>query len=167
MRRTFAVLVENHPGVLARVAGLFARRGYNIDSLAVSRTDKPAISRMTITVEGDEVVLEQVAKQLCKLVDVINVQDITAEPNVDRELTLIKVTADAEARAEIMQIVEIFRAHIVDISQQSLIIEATGDEGKINAIEHALKPFGILELVRTGKIAMIRGPKTVTYDKED
>ncbi|MDI6711011.1 MAG: acetolactate synthase small subunit [Thermoanaerobacterales bacterium] len=167
MRRTFAVLVENHPGVLARVSGLFARRGYNIDSLAVSRTDNPHISRMTIVVEGDEVVLDQVAKQLGKLVDVIKVQDITAEPHVDRELVLIKVNADAEARAEIMQIVEIFRAHIVDISRRSLIIEATGDEGKINAIEQALKPFGIRELVRTGKIAMIRGPKTVTHDKED
>jgi len=167
MRRTFAVLVENHPGVLARVAGLFARRGYNIDSLAVSRTDNPAVSRMTIVVEGDEVVLDQVAKQLGKLVDVIKVQDITAEPHVDRELVLIKVNADAEARAEIMQIVEIFRAHIVDISRRSLIIEATGDEGKINAIEQSLKPFGIRELVRTGKIALIRGPKTVTTEKED
>ncbi len=167
MRSVFTVLVENNPGVLARVAGLFARRGYNIDSLAVSRTDNPRVSRMTIVCEGEQAVLDQVAKQLNKLIEVIKVEDITREPHVDRELILIKVNADASVRGEIMQIVEIFRAHIVDIGRNTLIIEATGDEGKINAIEQALRPFGIREYVRTGKIALLRGGKTVTHDGED
>jgi acetolactate synthase-1/3 small subunit len=167
MRSVFTVLVENNPGVLARVAGLFARRGYNIDSLAVSRTDNPRVSRMTIVCEGEQAVLDQVAKQLNKLIEVIKVEDITQEPYVDRELILIKVNADASVRGEIMQIVEIFRAHIVDIGRNTLIIEATGDEGKINAIEQALRPFGIREYVRTGKIALLRGSKTVTHDGED
>ncbi|MGQ9498261.1 MAG: acetolactate synthase small subunit [Desulfotomaculales bacterium] len=168
MRRTFAVLVENHPGVLARVAGLFSRRGYNIESLAVSRTDDPTISRMTIVAEGDEAVLEQVAKQLRKLIDVIKVQDVTAEEHVARELGLIKVNADAAARGEIMQIVEIFRAHIVDIGRRTLIIEITGDEEKIDAFEEAMRPFGLREVVRTGKIAMLRGSKTTSVTvKED
>ncbi|MBS3978013.1 MAG: acetolactate synthase small subunit [Syntrophomonadaceae bacterium] len=159
MKHTLAVLVENRPGVLTRIAGLFSRRGYNIDSLAVGRTENPAISRMTIVVEGDDRVIEQVGKQLYKLIDVIKLTDITSEEYVDRELFLIKVNADPAARGEIMQIVDIFRARIVDIGKNSLIIEATGDEGKINAIESALRPFGIREVVRTGKIAMVRGPK--------
>ncbi|MEW5762064.1 MAG: acetolactate synthase small subunit [Bacillota bacterium] len=167
MRRTFSVLVENHPGVLARVASLFSRRGYNIDSLAVSRTDDPSVSRMTIVVEGDEGVLEQVAKQLRKLIDVIKVQDVTAEEHVERELALIKVSADAAARAEIMQIVEIFRAHIVDIGRRTLIIEITGDEKKIDAFEEAMRPFGIRELVRTGKIALLRGSRTTTASERE
>jgi len=161
MRHTLSVLVENRPGVLTRVAGLFSRRGYNIDSLAVGKTENPIISRMTIVVDGDDRIIEQVTKQLHKLIDVIKITDITVEENVDRELILIKVSADANARAEIMQIVDIFRARIVDIGRKSLIIEATGDEGKINAIMNALKPFGIKELVRTGKIAMVRSQKGV------
>ncbi|ABB14305.1 acetolactate synthase small subunit [Carboxydothermus hydrogenoformans] len=160
MRHTLAVLVENNPGVLARVAGLFSRRGYNIDSLAVGRTENPDISRMTIVVEGDDRVLEQVVKQLRKLVDVIKVQDITSEQYVSRELLLLKVHADSNTRGEIMQIVEIFRARIVDIGPKTLTIEATGDEDKIEAIENALRPFGIKELVRTGKIALLRGSRT-------
>jgi len=156
---TLSVLVENRPGVLTRVAGLFARRGYNIDSLAVGMTENPAISRMTIVVEGDEHVIQQVSRQLNKLVDVIDVKDITSEPYVERELILIRVNADPSIRGEIMQIVDIFRARIVDIGKDSLIIEATGDLGKINAIESSMKPFGILEVVRTGKVAMVRGPK--------
>lgn len=160
MRHTLAVLVENNPGVLARVAGLFSRRGYNIDSLAVGRTHNPAVSRMTIVVEGDEAVLEQVTKQLHKLVDVIKISDITKDEYVDRELVLIKVNAEASARAEIMQLVDIFRARIVDVGQKTLTIEVTGNEGKINAFENALRPFGIKELVRTGKIAMLRGNKS-------
>lgn len=167
MRRTFSVLVENHPGVLARVAALFSRRGYNIDSLAVSRTEDPTISRMTIVAEGDEKVLEQVAKQLRKLIDVIKVQDVTAEEHVERELALIKVNADAAARGEIMQIVEIFRAHIVDIGRRTLIIEVTGDEDKIDAFEEAMRPFGIRELVRTGKIALLRGSKTTAVGEKE
>ncbi|MBE0466731.1 MAG: acetolactate synthase small subunit [Candidatus Desulforudis sp.] len=164
MRSNFSVLVENNPGVLARVAGLFSRRGYNIDSLSVSRTDDPTISRMTIVVDGDEAVLDQVAKQLRKLVDVIRVRDITNEPHVDRELILIKVNADPTTRTEIMQIVEIFRGRIVDVGEYTCIVEVTGDEGKIDAIQNALKPFGILELVRTGKVAMQRGTRTVLVE---
>lgn len=159
MRHTLAVLVENRPGVLTRVAGLFSRRGYNIESLAVGTTEDPKVSRMTIVADGDDHVIEQVCKQLYKLVDVIRLDDITHEEHVDRELILIKVGADPSTRGEIVQIVEIFRARIVDIGKDSLIIEATGDQGKINAIESALVPFGIREVVRTGKIAMVRGAK--------
>ena len=163
MRHILAVLVENQPGVLTRVAGLFSRRGYNIESLAVGQTHDPEISRMTIVVDGDDRVIEQVVKQLEKLVDVINVRDISEAEHVDRELVLIKGKAEPKVRGEIMQIVDIFRARIVDIGHNSLIIECTGDEGKIKAIEKSLRPFGILELVRTGKIAMVRGPK---YEEE-
>jgi len=157
---TLAVLVENNPGVLARVAGLFSRRGFNIDSLAVGRTDNPAVSRMTIVVEGDDQVLEQVNKQLHKLVDVIKISDITRDAYVDRELVMIKVHTEASTRAEIMQLVDIFRARIVDVGRKTLTIEVTGNEGKINAFEDSLRPFGIKELVRTGKIAMLRGLKS-------
>lgn len=160
MFRTLTVLVENNPGVLTRVASLFSRRGYNIDSLAVGQTENPTISRMTIVVEEDDKVIEQVTKQLDKLVDVIQVNDITDEEYVGRELILIKTEADPSVRGEIMQIVEIFRARIVDIGQSSLIIEATGDESKIRAIIEALKPFHIRELVRTGKIAILRGNRS-------
>lgn len=159
MKHTLAVLVENKPGVLMRVAGLFARRGYNIESLAVGPTENPSISRMTIVVEGDERTIEQVCKQLNKLIDVIKVSDITADPHVVRELILIKVNAEPQVRGEIMQIVEIFRARIVDIARDTLIIEATGDEDKIDAIENALRPFGIREVARTGKIALVRGAR--------
>jgi acetolactate synthase-1/3 small subunit len=160
MRHTLAVTVENNPGVLTRVAGLFSRRGFNIDSLAVGRTENPRISRMTIIVEGDDQVVEQVAKQLHKLVDVIKISDITHSPYVDRELVLIKVNAEPASRAEIMQLVDIFRARIVDVGPKTLTVEVTGDEGKIDAFEQSLRPFGIKELVRTGKIAMLRGIKT-------
>jgi len=170
MRHTLAVLVENNPGVLARVAGLFSRRGYNIDSLAVGRAHNPAVSRMTIVVEGDESVLEQVTKQLHKLVDVIKISDITKDEYVDRELVMIKVNAEgASVRAEIMQLVDIFRARIVDVGQKTLTIEVTGNEGKINAFENALRPFGIKELVRTGKIAMLRGSRSssINYSQKE
>ncbi|NPV27319.1 MAG: acetolactate synthase small subunit [Firmicutes bacterium] len=159
MKHTLAVLVHNHPGVLTRVAGLFSRRGYNIESLTVGVTENPEFSRMTIVVDGDDQVIEQVTKQLNKLIDVIKISDITNEEAVERELILVKVRANPEVRGEIMQIVEIFRARIVDIGRRSLIIEATGDENKIKAIESSLRPFGIMELVRTGKIAMVRGTK--------
>jgi len=159
MKHTLSVVVENQPGVLTRVATLFRRRGYNIDSLTVGRTENPDISRMTIVVDGDDVIIEQVTKQLHKLVEILKIYDITEEPTVDRELALVKVRADSQIRGEIMQIVEVFRARIVDIGRNSLIIEATGDENKINAIEDSLRPFGILELVRTGKVAMLRGAK--------
>ncbi|HPF44279.1 MAG TPA: acetolactate synthase small subunit [Syntrophomonadaceae bacterium] len=158
-KHTLAVTVENKPGVLTRVATLFRRRGYNIDSLTVGTTENPNISRMTIVVQGDDSVIEQVTKQLYKLVDVIKIIDVTDEKAVDRELVLIKVKADNTVRAEIVQIVDIFRARIVDIGRNSLIIEATGDSAKIDAIEDSLRPFGIMELVRTGKISMLRGNK--------
>jgi acetolactate synthase-1/3 small subunit len=157
MAHTLAVTVENKPGVLTRVATLFRRRGYNIESLAVGATEDPSISRMTIVVEGDDQIIEQVTKQLYKLVDVIKIVDVTDERAVERELVLIKVKADANVRADIIQIVDIFRVRIVDIGRNSLIIEATGDSGKIDAIEDSLRPFGIIELVRTGKVAMVRG----------
>ncbi len=156
-KHTLAVTVENRPGVLTRVATLFRRRCYNIESLAVGATENPSVSRMTIVVNGDDKIIEQVSKQLYKLVDVIKVIDITEERLVERELILIKVKADPSVRSEIVQLVEIFRARIVDIGKNTLIIEATGDTGKMEAIEDSLKPFGILELVRTGKIAIVRG----------
>lgn len=156
-KHTLAVTVENRPGVLTRVTTLFRRRGYNIESLAVGETENPSISRITIVVMGDEKTMEQVTKQLYKLVEVIKIVDITEERSVERELVLIKVRADNNVRAEIVQIVDIFRARIVDIGKNSLIIEVTGDSGKIDAIVESLKPFGILELVRTGVIAMVRG----------
>lgn len=158
-KHTLSVTVENKPGVLTRVATLFRRRGYNIDSLTVGTTENPDVSRMTIVVEGDDRIIEQVTKQLYKLIDVIKIIDITEDKSVDRELVLVKVKADTNNRAEIVQIVDIFRARIVDIGRSSLIIEATGDTGKIDAIEDSLKPFGIIELVRTGKIAMVRGTR--------
>lgn len=158
-KHTLSVTVENRPGVLTRVATLFRRRGYNIDSLTVGTTETPGISRMTIVVEGDDAVIEQVSKQLYKLIDVIKVIDITQEGSVDRELVLIKVKADPNVRADIVQIVDIFRARIVDIGRNSLIIEATGDQRKIDALEDSFRPFGIIELVRTGKVAMVRGTK--------
>ena len=158
-KHTLAVTVENKPGVLTRVTTLFRRRGYNIDSLTVGTTENPGISRMTIVVEGDDKVIEQVTKQLYKLVDVCKVIDITSERAVDRELVLIKVKADNNVRAEIVQIVDIFRARIVDIGRNSLIVEATGDRGKMDALEESFRPFGIIELVRTGKVAMVRGSK--------
>jgi acetolactate synthase I/III small subunit len=161
MKHTLAVLVENKSGVLSRVASLFSRRGYNIDSLAVGVTEDPEISRMTIVVHGDDHVLEQVTKQLNKLIDVIKVSDIGADDAVERELALIKVSADVDTRAEIIQIADIFRARIVDVAPKSMTVEVTGDEGKINAIEKLLRQFGIKEMVRTGKIALVRGPKKV------
>lgn len=159
MKHTLAVLVENHPGVLARVSGLFSRRGYNIESLVVSKTEDPSVSRMTIVAEGDEKVIEQVTKQLHKLIDVIKVNDLTFEETVDRQLLLLKVAADSASRGEIVQMMDIFRARVVDIGRKSLIIEATGDEEKIKAIIKSMRPFGIQELVKTGKIAMQRGNK--------
>lgn len=165
MKHTLAILVENKPGVLTRVAGLFSRRGFNIESLAVGVTENADISRMTIVVSGDDHILEQVEKQLNKLIDVIRVSDIPPEESVNRELALIKVGVDSSTRAEVMQIVDIFRAKIVDVGIKSLIIEVTGDESKINAMEQLLRQFGIKEMVRTGKIAMNRGAKVVQSEK--
>lgn len=160
MKHTLAVLVENKYGVLTRVAGLFSRRGFNIDSLAVGITEDPTISRMTIVVRGDDLVLEQVTKQLNKLIDVIRVTDLGADESVERELALIKVNADPTNRAEIIQIVDIFRARIIDVASKSVTIEVTGDSNKIKAIQTLLRPFGIKEMARTGKVALTRGSKS-------
>jgi acetolactate synthase-1/3 small subunit len=165
MKHTLAILVENKPGVLTRVAGLFSRRGFNIESLAVGVTENPDTSRMTIVVNGDDHVLEQVEKQLNKLIDVIRVSDILIDESVNRELALIKVGVDSATRAEVMQIVDVFRAKIVDVGTKSLIIEVTGDESKINAIEQLLRQFGVKEMVRTGRVAMNRGSKVVKTEK--
>jgi acetolactate synthase-1/3 small subunit len=166
MKHTVSVLVQNKPGVLARTAGLFSRRGYNIESLTVGVTENEAVSRMTIVVSGDDTVVEQVTKQLNKLIEVIKVSDLTKESYVNRELVLIKVTADSSNRAEIMQIVNIFRARIVDVAPKSLIIEVTGDEGKLDALVGMLKQFGIKEIVRTGTLALGRGPKVIQSGKD-
>ncbi|MFZ0010383.1 MAG: acetolactate synthase small subunit [Halobacteriota archaeon] len=166
MKHTVSVLVQNKPGVLARTAGLFSRRGYNIESLTVGVTENEAVSRMTIVVTGDDTVVEQVTKQLNKLIEVIKVSDLTKESYVNRELVLIKVTADSSNRAEIMQIVNIFRARIVDVAPKSLIIEVTGDEGKLDALIGMLKQFGIKEIVRTGTLALGRGPKVIQSGKD-
>lgn len=157
---TITVLVENKPGVLARVSGLFARRGFNIESLAVSITDDPTVSRMTIVVTGDDSVLDQINKQTSKLIDVVRVIDYSQVPTVARELAMIKVKAESKQRAEIMQVVDIFHAKIIDISETSFTIEVTGGIDKVDAIEKMLTPFGIIEVVRTGKIAMARGAHT-------
>lgn len=159
MRHILAVLVENKPGVLTRVAGLFSRRGFNIDNIAVGETAEPGISRMTITVQGDETVLEQVEKQLNKLINVIKVSNLSHEPAVVRELLLIKVKADPRTRTDVQQIVETFRGKIVDVSLDSMIVEVTGNKEKLDAIELLLQQYGIQELARTGKIALLRGFK--------
>jgi acetolactate synthase-1/3 small subunit len=159
-QHVITALVENHPGVLARVAGLFARRGYNIESLTVSVTEDPAMSRMTILVGGDHTVLEQITKQLHKLIEVLRVVDYTETAAVERELALIKVNAEPRDRAEIMQIVEIFRARIIDMSEKTFILEVTGSTDKLDKISGLLNGYGIKEMVRTGVIAMARGART-------
>ena len=155
--RTIVALVEDRPGVLNRVSSLFRRRGFNISSLAVGKSEQPNLSRMTFVVEGDEATVEQVTKQLNKLIDVIRVSELTDEDVVARELALIKVHATPTTRSEIIQLVDIFRANIVDVSPHSLVIETTGEEDKINALYNLLRPFGVRELMRTGRIAMSRG----------
>jgi acetolactate synthase-1/3 small subunit len=161
MKHTIAVIVENKSGVLTRIAGLFSRRSFNIDSLSVGATDNPDYSRMTITVQGDEDILEQVIKQLSKLINVIRVSELAPMEAVERELAVIKVNADKESRSEIMQVVNIFRARIIDVSARSMIIEVTGDETKVDAIVLMLRQFGIKEMARTGKVSMVRGTKVI------
>lgn len=156
MKHTLAVLVENHPGVLSRVAGLFSRRGFNIDSLAVGITENPDISRMTIVVDGDDYIVEQVSKQLNKLIFVIKVLDIS-EKSVSRELAFVKVSASSSVRNEISEIANIFKAKIVNMSKSSMTIEITGDSEKISALLEMVRPYGIQEVVRTGAIAIDRG----------
>ncbi len=155
-KHTISALVENHFGVLCRIAGLFSSRGFNINSLSVGETEDPTISRMTIVVRGDDRVLEQVVKQLNRLVDVIRVIDITQGEFIERELGLIKVKADTTTRSEIVQIAEIFRANIVDVSTSSMTIETTGKEDKLMAIINMLRSYGIQEIARTGTVALLR-----------
>lgn len=164
MKHILGVLVENHPGVLSKVSGLFSRRGFNIDSLAVGVTENPDISRMTIVVNGDEYIVEQVTKQLNKLINVIKVADIGRD-SVTRELALIKVEATPSTRNQIIEIVNIFRAGVVDINKNNLTIEITGDSEKISALEDMLREFGIREMVRTGTIAIDRGAKMIKSEQ--
>jgi len=159
LKHIISVLVENKFGVLTRVAGLFSARGFNIDSLAVGETEDHSISRMTIVVSGDDRILEQVTKQLHKLIDVIKVQDLTKDEFIDRELVLIKVLAAGDKRSEVMQIVDIFRANIVDVDSKSVVVEITGGRNKVTALMNLLAPFGIKEITRTGRIAMVRRVK--------
>nr|YP_009396987.1 acetohydroxyacid synthetase small subunit [Spyridia filamentosa]ARW66173.1 acetohydroxyacid synthetase small subunit [Spyridia filamentosa] len=156
MKHTLSVLVQDESGVLSRIAGLFARRGFNIESLAVGPAEKLGISRITMSVSGDNRTIEQLIKQLYKLINILKVQDVTNIPCVERELVLIKVHASSLDRSCILDIVNIFRAKIVDISNESLILEVTGDPGKTAAIEQLLNQYGIVEIARTGKISLIR-----------
>lgn len=157
MKHTISVIVENKPGVLSRVSGLFSRRGYNIESLAVGVTEDPSMSRMTILVEGNEEDLEQIIKQLYKLIDTLKVFDLPAEKAIESELVLVKVAAGDKTRQEITQLVEIFRGQIVDVADASMTIEITGDTNKVEGAIKLLTKFGIKELVRTGKVALQRG----------
>lgn len=154
-----SVLVENHSGVLSKVAGLFSRRGYNIHSLTVGVTEDPEISRMTIVSLGDDYMFEQISKQLNKLIEVIKVIDLTDVPSVCRELSLVKVSTDSNSKLLIMEIVNTFRGNIVDMDEKSLVIETTGDEKKISAFIEIMKPYGIKEIIRTGLTAIQRGNK--------
>lgn len=156
MRHVLSATVQNVPGVLAHVAGMFASRGYNIDSLAVGETEDPRLSRMTFVVVGDDSVLEQVRKQLEKIVTVVRVDDVSAHDHVERDLMLIKVNAGPGQRMEIRELAEIFRGRVVDVSPESVIVEIAGQERKVEAFIDLMRPFGIIELVRTGRIAMVR-----------
>lgn len=165
-RHVLSVLVENQSGVLSRVSGLFSRRGYNIDSLSVGVTEDPSVSRMTIVVRGDDYILEQIKKQLNKLIDVIKVIELDPKQSVFRELMLIKVNARENSRASIIEIVDIFRASVVDVSSETLTVEMTGDEDKIEAFINLMKPYGIREIVRTGLTALERGSKEIKSYKK-
>ena len=158
-RHVISVLVENKAGVLSHIAGLFSSRGYNIDSLTVGETEDPKLSRMTIVVKGDERILEQIRKQLDKVIDVIKVQDFEGMDFVERDLMLIRVNALPEKRGEILEIVDVFRGKVVDIGSKHLVIEISGPEAKINGFVTLMKPYGIKEMARTGRIAMLRGVK--------
>ena len=156
-QHTVVALVQDRPGVLTRVASMFRRRGYNIASLAVGKSEQVGLSRMTVVVNGDEDTVAQVTKQLDKLIEVIRVSNITNEETVVRELALIKVSSTTVNRGEIIQIVNLFRANIIDVGTQSMVIEITGEEDKIQALYNLLEPFGVLEMLRTGRVAMVRG----------
>ncbi len=157
MRHTISVMVENEFGVLSRVSGLFSGRGFNIESLSVAETLDPSVSRMTIVTSGNDQIVEQILKQLNKLISVIKVVDLTGADTVDRELVLIKVNAESETKAEVLRLVDIFRAQVVDVAPRAYTIEMTGDEEKVNALVQLLKPIGIREIVRTGLVSIARG----------
>lgn len=159
MVHTFAVYVENKPGVLNRVASLFRRRAYNIESLTVGHTEKPGVSRMTIVVDTDEFGARRLEAHLYKLVNVLYVDDLSASPSVTRDLAMIKVSANLDSRSHILQLAHVFRARVVDVSTDSIIVEITGTEDKIDGLLEVLRPYGILEMVRTGRVAMARGAK--------
>ena len=156
-KHILSILVENKPGVLTRISGLFARRGFNIDTLAVGPTDDPTMSRITLTLDGAMHPIDQVTKQLHKLVNVIKIRDLEPTETVARELALFKVSADGSTRAEVMQMVEIFRGKIIDVAKRSVIVEVTGSFDKIEAFERMVRPFGLIEMARTGEIAISRG----------
>ena len=156
-KHVLSILVENKPGVLARIAGLFARRGFNIDSLAVGATDDTSISRITLTLDGAAHPIDQVTKQLHKLVNVIKIRDLEPHEAVARELALFKISADGDSRAQIMQFTDIFRGKVIDVSKRSVTVEITGTDDKIEAFERMIRPFGLIEMVRTGEIAVSRG----------
>ena len=156
MKHTLSVLVEDESGALSRIAGLFARRGFNIDSLAVGPAETIGISRLTMVVQGDESTLQQMTKQLNKLINILEVLDLTTLPAVERELMLLKVSATSEKRSYILDLVQVFRAKVVDVSDSALTLEVVGDPGKLVALENLLKPYGILEIARTGKVALKR-----------
>jgi acetolactate synthase I/III small subunit len=161
-KHTLSVLVENKPGVLARIAALFSRRGFNIDSLAVGETEHPEVSRMTVVVDVDELPLEQVTKQLNKLVEVLKVVELDASSAVQRQVVLVKVRADAATRGQVLEFVQMFRAKVVDVATESLTIEATGTTEKLTALLEVLGPFGVKELVQSGVVAVGRGPRSIT-----
>jgi acetolactate synthase-1/3 small subunit len=156
-KHVLSILVENKPGVLTRITGLFARRGFNIDTLAVGPTDDESLSRITLTLDGALHPIDQVTKQLHKLVNVLKIRDLEPDEALSRELALFKVSADGGSRSEVMQICEIFRAKIVDVSKRSVVVEVTGTRDKIEAFEGLVRPFGLIEMVRTGEIAIARG----------
>jgi acetolactate synthase-1/3 small subunit len=157
MRHTISIMVENEFGVLSRVAGLFSGRGFNIESLCVAETEDPQVSRMTIVTSGNDQIVEQILKQLNKLIPVLKVVDFTGTDTVDRELVLVKVKADNDTKPEVLRLIDIFRAKIVDVAPRAYTIEMTGGEGKVNAFLQMLRPLGIKDIVRTGKIAIARG----------
>lgn len=167
MRHILAILVQNQPGVLARVVGLFRRRAFNIESLAVGVTDNTGISRITVVVDGDPYIVEQICKQLHKLIEVIKISDLNADNSVSRELALVKVHADPARRAQILQLVDIFRAKVVDVGKKAMVIEVTGTQDKVEALINLAREFGIQEIVRTGLIALERGQQSVRYEKEE
>ena len=167
MKRTFVALVANKPGVLNQVASLFRRRAFNIESLTVGTTEKPGISRMTIVIDTDPVSAERIKAYLYKLVNVLQVEDLTELPTVSRDLAMVKIQARSESRNEVMQLVDVFRARIVDINNDSLIIEITGTEDKIESFVDVLMPYGIIEMAQTGSVAMQRGPAALSNGQKE